>query len=323
MKVTRGLETDTLMDNYDLQPTDELLGLLEVSGRAPDPDLIRACLARGKEVTPTLLAWLAAEEDWEEQDSWDEDDPRWYRTVHAALILIELREPAALPIFRRIMAEDDGYLLEWIATELPAYGPLATDWAIDILRDPSLPLFSRISAAELLSDIGRDHPDEQARILPALRGMLPQMDASGKVQEPDDDAWEDQIELWSWAAYALGQLRDTASQPVITALYHQELIDLMVMGDLEDYLQMFGPDAQPAVYDNKTYDILATYESLQKQAIAEQAKRAENPPPVRTEPVYHMVADTRPYVRTTPKIGRNDPCPCGSGRKYKHCHGKK
>ncbi|MGS0895265.1 preprotein translocase subunit SecA [Burkholderia stagnalis] len=24
----------------------------------------------------------------------------------------------------------------------------------------------------------------------------------------------------------------------------------------------------------------------------------------------------------TPKVGRNDPCPCGSGKKYKHCHGK-
>ncbi|MFA5490223.1 MAG: SEC-C metal-binding domain-containing protein, partial [Candidimonas sp.] len=23
-----------------------------------------------------------------------------------------------------------------------------------------------------------------------------------------------------------------------------------------------------------------------------------------------------------PKPGRNDPCPCGSGKKYKHCHGK-
>lgn len=23
----------------------------------------------------------------------------------------------------------------------------------------------------------------------------------------------------------------------------------------------------------------------------------------------------------TPKVGRNDRCPCGSGRKYKHCHG--
>lgn len=23
-----------------------------------------------------------------------------------------------------------------------------------------------------------------------------------------------------------------------------------------------------------------------------------------------------------PRVGRNDPCPCGSGKKYKHCHGK-
>jgi len=26
-------------------------------------------------------------------------------------------------------------------------------------------------------------------------------------------------------------------------------------------------------------------------------------------------------VRNTPKVGRNDPCPCGSGKKYKQCHG--
>jgi len=26
-------------------------------------------------------------------------------------------------------------------------------------------------------------------------------------------------------------------------------------------------------------------------------------------------------VRNVPKVGRNDPCPCGSGKKYKHCHG--
>ena len=31
---------------------------------------------------------------------------------------------------------------------------------------------------------------------------------------------------------------------------------------------------------------------------------------------------TQPMVRHTQKVGRNDPCPCGSGKKYKHCHGK-
>jgi preprotein translocase subunit SecA len=30
----------------------------------------------------------------------------------------------------------------------------------------------------------------------------------------------------------------------------------------------------------------------------------------------------RPVVRNQPKVGRNEPCPCGSGKKYKHCHGK-
>jgi preprotein translocase subunit SecA len=30
----------------------------------------------------------------------------------------------------------------------------------------------------------------------------------------------------------------------------------------------------------------------------------------------------QPHVNPYPKVGRNDPCPCGSGKKYKHCHGK-
>jgi preprotein translocase subunit SecA len=30
----------------------------------------------------------------------------------------------------------------------------------------------------------------------------------------------------------------------------------------------------------------------------------------------------KPFVRDEHKVGRNDPCPCGSGKKYKQCHGK-
>jgi preprotein translocase subunit SecA len=33
-------------------------------------------------------------------------------------------------------------------------------------------------------------------------------------------------------------------------------------------------------------------------------------------------ATEQPFVREGHKVGRNDPCPCGSGKKYKHCHGK-
>jgi preprotein translocase subunit SecA len=39
------------------------------------------------------------------------------------------------------------------------------------------------------------------------------------------------------------------------------------------------------------------------------------PPPYAAEPV-------ETYVRDQPKVGRNDPCPCGSGKKFKQCHGR-
>lgn len=46
------------------------------------------------------------------------------------------------------------------------------------------------------------------------------------------------------------------------------------------------------------------------------------------EPEMQMGRGDRPKAKTgtvkntTPKVGRNDPCPCGSGKKYKKCHGK-
>lgn len=36
----------------------------------------------------------------------------------------------------------------------------------------------------------------------------------------------------------------------------------------------------------------------------------------------NLVKD-QPIVREAPKVGRNDPCPCGSGKKYKKCCGSK
>ncbi|EDM56138.1 preprotein translocase, SecA subunit [Vibrio parahaemolyticus AQ3810] len=44
---------------------------------------------------------------------------------------------------------------------------------------------------------------------------------------------------------------------------------------------------------------------------------------------HYLVADgeesegsNQPVVRDERKVGRNEPCPCGSGKKYKQCHGQ-
>ncbi len=51
--------------------------------------------------------------------------------------------------------------------------------------------------------------------------------------------------------------------------------------------------------------------SMEQQAAADGGAEATQTP-----------APSKPYVRSGRKIGRNEPCPCGSGKKYKHCHGR-
>ena len=36
-----------------------------------------------------------------------------------------------------------------------------------------------------------------------------------------------------------------------------------------------------------------------------------------------LVDPNKPVVREEPRVGRNDPCPCGSSKKFKQCCGKK
>lgn len=60
---------------------------------------------------------------------------------------------------------------------------------------------------------------------------------------------------------------------------------------IESEMQFSHPDAQSALGSDET--------------------SAKSPAP-----------ESEPFKRDTPKVGRNEPCPCGSGKKYKHCHGK-
>jgi preprotein translocase subunit SecA len=60
------------------------------------------------------------------------------------------------------------------------------------------------------------------------------------------------------------------------------------------------------------------------EAIEEQAERISNV--TYTHPNEDGSVSEEPDVATVaaevPKVGRNDPCPCGSGKKYKQCHGR-
>ena len=49
------------------------------------------------------------------------------------------------------------------------------------------------------------------------------------------------------------------------------------------------------------------------------APRANMQPGQSTVATYRKADDPNPYAN----VGRNEPCPCGSGKKFKNCHGRR
>ncbi|WMX15063.1 preprotein translocase subunit SecA [Aureispira sp. CCB-E] len=74
-------------------------------------------------------------------------------------------------------------------------------------------------------------------------------------------------------------------------------------------------EAQEVEVDNEN---LQTNIEAQKEAEEMQRRAAQN-----ANNATQTIEKVKTFKRDTEKIKRNDPCPCGSGKKYKQCHGKK
>ncbi len=92
---------------------------------------------------------------------------------------------------------------------------------------------------------------------------------------------------------AKGEVGDTQGEVVFTAHFHQGDAGEQVHRETAQFIRENGR----WVYTAEKSDV-------------EQPEDLEGPEPVQT------------FVRDQPKVGRNDPCSCGSGKKYKKCCGK-
>ena len=114
---------------------------------------------------------------------------------------------------------------------------------------------------------------------------------------------------------------------------------LLGMDHLRDGIGLRGyGQKDPLIeYKREGYDLFAgmmeriksdTIERLFLVQAVREGERSAPPPPVLSRPQPKLTLNrgeepvSAPTVhRTDDKVGRNDPCPCGSGKKYKKCHG--
>ena len=70
------------------------------------------------------------------------------------------------------------------------------------------------------------------------------------------------------------------------------------------------------------YQVLAaSHEEVQSYGVSETIEKSAQEMKEASGAAQGEGARVKAVVRDAPKVGRNDPCPCGSGKKYKKCHG--
>jgi preprotein translocase subunit SecA len=90
-------------------------------------------------------------------------------------------------------------------------------------------------------------------------------------------------------------------------------------------IQIRRPEDVDAVEPRAPDTAKLRFQHAEAPALAAGGSGPAQPAPVPGQPPQAAAAQAppaTPYVRERPKVGRNEPCPCGSGKKYKQCHGR-
>ncbi len=278
---------------YASMSGEELLHELEMAGRHPDLALLEELLKRREEVTPTLLKWLAQEIDYfarsdgsgrpdRDRADWSDDDPRWYRAIHAGHLLIAYREPKAVPLFITILRDPRLDLLqEWFETALSHYGPALVPHLLALLQDESIPYEERLNAIAPLTEIATRYVEVRPTVLKALRELLP-VDESGQVtltdrelKRMDGEQFGKLVDFLSFLVIGLLDLRDKRSLPAIKTLYDAGLILEWLAGSYEAVERELQAPQRPQF--KHSWDILEAYSDLRKVGLESEQENWTEP----------------------------------------------
>ncbi len=294
-----------------------LIGLMIGNEDRVPRNVIDECVRRGDTMVEQLSCLVDDSRDW-----YGEPSGEWWLKLHAVMILgLIPTERAGLLLvnfMRRMSREEDHDLQDWLASCWPSLFQNKPESVLQVLRalceDRTVDWYIRSCAIDAVVAAARRQGSD------ALESALEWL--AGIVANEEED--------WDLRLCSGNTLLD------FPRVQHRQLLEDMAarqgfMG--VHFSQNDVQQAYAAMQDKADWDRFGDpWKFYLPSEIAARQQRwteedTENDPVAWDEDygssgnefldeAYPFEA---PYVRAEPKIGRNDPCPCGSGKKYKKC----
>jgi hypothetical protein len=274
-------------------------------------DAVVTLRAERENFRPLMLVELAALAD--DPDRLEEDAP-FFLHIHLLALLAEWRETAAWPclvrLFRRLnqeryeliySVEGGEYLVPLVATLMPD-GAAPLDDMQALLEMPEVSAWLRgevLNALCMRVDKGALSREELILFLRKALATERAYQLSREIEARDEL-------LLTYLLSSLARLKDADSIPLVQPLFDEELIDPWYCGKADSYVSyMRGERTWPEDTEDWVDDAIVFVRQFFFRSKKEKSGETRSPED----------------KAALPKLGRNDPCPCGSGKKYKKCCG--
>jgi hypothetical protein len=229
--------------------------------------------------------------------------------VHAWRALAQLRAPEAIaPLLTLLERANDSD--DWVMSDLPEalaqIGAPAIEPVANYLADTARGEWARVTAADALGHLGQAHPELRAECVTRVTAQL-------------ENFAEQSDTLNAFLIAPLWDLRAGEAVSVIERAFASGRVDESVNGDWEDVQIHFGlkTKREHPHAANSLAEVSRKIAGLREEIQACEKENAELRSPLDD---LSSGLPPEPYL-APPKIGRNEPCPCGSGKKYKKCCG--
>lgn len=307
-------------DTLNNATAQELLDLLIAHADRAPRALFDACVARGEGMVAVLATFYDAMEAMAALD--ELDNGQWWAQLHGIFILGKLPSEAAGQLLTHVLVmadqHEDENLMDWVAGE---WAPLFANKPASVVErvrevalDRTLDWYTRVQAPDVIINAGL--MAGEAELEAALDWVAAQF------ADPEDDSdyrsmtgnllldfprerFRDRLEQLADEQARYGSFNVTFDQDDIVLAYARS-------GDQPDWQ---GRREPWSFYDE---DEILKRQARWREEDERQAARAANSPASSSLPSA-WTGSVETFVRATPKLGRNDPCHCGSGKKYKKC----
>jgi len=233
--------------------------------------------------------------------------------LHALFLLKEIQAVESLPIVFSFLRYDNEVLDFWLGDHttdslwecIYTLGLSHTVLLKDFLMESGINTYAKLAVSEALSQIVLHNPERRDEILSIYTEMFTLF---------SEATWEDNLIDTEFLGLAISDTINCNLHellPILKILHDKGYVGLSINGPYEKVVKAFA-DKPRRNYKKELYTIFELYTNI----LATWAGYNEDKQPKPIEPLKPIYPIN---AAVTHNVGRNDPCPCGSGKKYKKC----